>query len=985
MEHPPRRACTGARLVAIATLLLASVSAAVDVADEAEFHFRRGLTSFKQGHYEDALASFYASNRLVPNRAAQGNIASTLVQLRMYDEAYRVYAELQRAPLSEEQRQAVDHAIQQLRPKVALVRVESQPPGATIYVGRRDLGALGVTPKVLALRPGPTRVLLELDGFRPVVVEADVVKGGEISLAPALERIHGELELPGLPLDAEVRRDHARGELLRTGPGRLRLVPGHVTLVVVAPGFLTERVESEVKPDAVRNVEISLVPAPPPMGALVVKANAEGALIQVDGKAMGFSPAVIERVPAGRRRIRVSKEGREPVELAVDLADQERRNVDVKLPPLEQQVTGATQRALRIQDAPASVSVITARELKAFGYTTVAEALRSVRGLYGWTDRANEVIGVHGFGRPGNEGRVLVLLNGHPMNEGLQNRGPIGHELGLDLLQVERIEVVRGGGMVYGTVGYLGLINVVTRRPAPGVHGSVGTRISTHGGLEGQLAASIAGDAAELMVTATAGQEAGDRHYGTAVTLADGADRETWRSAHLIARAGPFSLTAGISRRGKAVPTGLSETAPVDFMCNDNPELLGCFQPTGEYALASGHAFAAGSFERTYLDGSRIVARLAYDVFDKADRLPTMLQTLHDRGEASRATAEGRFEWAISTHHRLTIGAELRWDASLVQELRDGTHALLFADRRSEWFPTLYVGYDYVPSEKLRLTAGLRYDPFYERNPYAERSGPPGYVKPLIGLVLTPYSGGNTKLLVDYVVRGPSVRERYSQDGVSRRAPESLYPEERLGLVLEHSHAVSEDLSLTGSMFVSSHSDVVAAERESSSGNLVYFTNRVNDRIAGAEAELRYTHPDGALLAIAYSRRMALEAFEFAPAVNPPPNSPAHVASARALLPVLPGALSVASELVFTGGRNDLYGKPVDDSLIMNLVATGDYTPWRLSYHAGVFNALNDRSGAPVGAGRRCEVHDGELFCSAGSTVVPQPGRSLRAGLTWSW
>ena len=162
------------RLAALGCLLAAATALASDVADEAEFHFRRGLAYQRRGQIEEALEEFYASNRLVPNRNVQMNIASGLGRLGLSDEAFRAYSELANQALTAEEKTDVERALAYLRPKLALVRVESKPPGATIYVERRDLGALGTTPKLLALEPGRRKILLDLEGNRPAEVSVGV-------------------------------------------------------------------------------------------------------------------------------------------------------------------------------------------------------------------------------------------------------------------------------------------------------------------------------------------------------------------------------------------------------------------------------------------------------------------------------------------------------------------------------------------------------------------------------------------------------------------------------------------------------------------------------------------------------------------------------------------------------------------------------------------------------------------------------------------
>src|SRR5499427_10438884 len=84
---------------------------AADVADEAQFHFVRGNQLYRQAQFEEALSEFYASNRLVPNRNVQFNIARCLEQLRLYDEAFRAWSEIGRKEAPPAERSAIVAAI----------------------------------------------------------------------------------------------------------------------------------------------------------------------------------------------------------------------------------------------------------------------------------------------------------------------------------------------------------------------------------------------------------------------------------------------------------------------------------------------------------------------------------------------------------------------------------------------------------------------------------------------------------------------------------------------------------------------------------------------------------------------------------------------------------------------------------------------------------------------------------------------------------
>jgi len=423
--------------ILLALLLPAGRARAADVADEAQFHFVRGNQFYRQGQFEESLSEFYASNRLVPNRNVQFNIARCLEQLRLYDEAFRAWSELLRANPPASERTAIEGSIDKLRPHLALLLVTSDPPGAEIYANRRDLGSLGATPKLLALPPGKLTIILELPGFRPVSAPVELERGAKKELTPALERIFGALAFRNLPEAAVVRTQTSDGPVLQRGSGTARVLPGRHVLFVSAPGYGAARIEVDVAPDTTTSVDVPLSALPAPVGAVVVRANVDGALVRIDGREMGFTPVVIEDVLSGERAIEVSREGRETFRKQVTVRQGERTYLDVQLRRQAPEVSAATKSLVRAEDAPASISVVTADEIRTLGYLTLADALRGVRGVISSNDRTYEAIGFQGLSPPGDyTKRVLVLVDGHPYNDIIAGQGYVGHDLDVDLENV---------------------------------------------------------------------------------------------------------------------------------------------------------------------------------------------------------------------------------------------------------------------------------------------------------------------------------------------------------------------------------------------------------------------------------------------------------------------------------------------------------------------------------------------------------------------
>jgi len=134
---------------------------------------------------------------------------------------------------------------------------------------------------------------------------------------------------------------------------------------------------------------------------------------------------------------------------------------------LDMQVSGASKFSLRMSETAASVTVITAAEMRALGHRTLADVLRGVRGLMVDDDRTYSYLGVRGFFAPGDYNtRVLLLVDGMRTNDVVYDQAYLGREFPLDLDLVERVEFIPGqASAVYGANALFGVVNIVTRAP----------------------------------------------------------------------------------------------------------------------------------------------------------------------------------------------------------------------------------------------------------------------------------------------------------------------------------------------------------------------------------------------------------------------------------------------------------------------------------------------------------------------------------------
>ena len=288
----------------------APASFADNLADEAELLFRRGAQAYQRGEYEAALERFLASNRLVPNQNVVFNIAYTYEKLGRYAEAYRYFVDARETERDPAQLRLIDSALSAIRTHIAVIRVESDPPNASLYLERKDLGSRGTTPRALGVSPGPATLLVERRGYHPQRLELGL-------LAPGDER---EVRVTLRPIVGRVRLEGEAGMLAKPtldpdAPGcavpcTLELMPGERRLWLTRPGYRSAEFPVTVEADQTVSVRPRLEPV---QGSLVVITDEPAAQVEVDGHTIGFTPTV-EPLDLGENRVKITHAGYRTVE-----------------------------------------------------------------------------------------------------------------------------------------------------------------------------------------------------------------------------------------------------------------------------------------------------------------------------------------------------------------------------------------------------------------------------------------------------------------------------------------------------------------------------------------------------------------------------------------------------------------------------------------------------------------------------------------------
>jgi len=244
----PRSRAPSWALAALAALAVQALPrpCRADDAAEAQLHFAVGARSFRAHDYAAALGHFLQAYRLAPTANTTFNVAQTYLMLRREPEAFRFFSDFVARPDARPEPRAVaERALAALTPRVCRVEVRSDPPGASIYLDRPELGDLGSTPRVIAVEPGAHEVILRVAGRQEHRQRIEGALGLAVVVDAALRPVTGALRVTTSPAGASVELDGAA-------------VPGVTPLALAPPiGRRRVRVRRRGYLDVVREVELT--------------------------------------------------------------------------------------------------------------------------------------------------------------------------------------------------------------------------------------------------------------------------------------------------------------------------------------------------------------------------------------------------------------------------------------------------------------------------------------------------------------------------------------------------------------------------------------------------------------------------------------------------------------------------------------------------------------------------------------------------------
>ncbi len=611
-------------------------------------------------------------------------------------------------------------------------------------------------------------------------------------------------------------------------------------------------------------------------------------------------------------------------------------------------VVGASKYEEKLTEAPASVTMITAEDIHRYGWRTLADILRAVRGLVVTYDRNYSYANVRGFGRPGDYNtRVLLLVDGHRLQDAVFDLSMLGTEAAIDVDLIEHVEIVRGpSSSVYGSSAFFGIVNVVTRhgRDLPGLRATLDA--GSGGANRGRLTfGRHAPGGADVLLSASRMKTRGRSLYfpefdtpDTNHGVADMRDGDAATSLFARVESGSWRVQAGHYERTKNVPTGSFGT---DFNDPRNRTI-----DTWTYADAT--------WTRTLDAGITLAGHAAVDRYRYEGDLVYDSLVNVDVAEGLWWTGEFRVAGGSGRGHRWTVGTEYRRNARQDQTNYDvATAAVYLHDRRSSSALGVYAQDELSLGRGVWLNAGLRYD-------HEDATG--GTVNPRLALLAELGPSSTAKLLYGRAYRAPSAYERFYALDRTNEANPRLDAEtiETLELVFEQ--YAGPNASWSASAYRSKVRNLIDLSTDEDTGLLVY-RNHGRASATGLEVEGGAHWAGGSEARVSFALQRCVDDDTGVRMSN----APSQVLKFRGAVPVGGTGVLVAAELQATSARTTPKGGKAAGFAVVNLTLSKAHVVKGLSLALGVYN-LFDRDYADPGS--REHLQD----------VIHQDGRTYRLG-----
>ncbi len=603
---------------------------------------------------------------------------------------------------------------------------------------------------------------------------------------------------------------------------------------------------------------------------------------------------------------------------------------------------------------PTTTSILTAEDIRTFGWRTLTDALRSLQGFNVTDDHTYTFAGTRGISTPGDfRARMQVLIDGVAINENIYASSLIDSAFPLDIDLIERIEVIRGpSASVYGGDSMFGVINVVTRSgqslsgPELGLAYGSGNqrqaRVSWGGRVgDNHLVVSLSGfDAAGhgLTFNDTDASGLGQRIQGIRA--------EQGKRMFIQARGADWRLTLLHGQRERTIPHGSYGAIPGDDGHTETDSFT-AFDLSKDWHLNSRTTLQ----QRLYSSAYGYDGRFPYDYSPVDPRIVNV-----DKAHGSLWGIENRLVTTAWAGQRWIFGLEYQAHTRMDQlNYDEGQGCYGFSstpcldDHRHGYRFSLYAQDEVQIGTASTLSLGLRFD----------RQADFGTTwSPRIGFVHDADRAGIFKLLYGTAFRNPSVYElAYTMPTFLYGNP-TLDPEKMRSLELAWEKRFGRSARLTTTLYRFTIDQMIMTDAAGIA------TNGQEVQATGLEVEYEHQWMNGIRLRTGITVQDSKNEF------GRMDNSPRHMAKFNLGIPTMLAGLTAGIEGQWIGTRlANLGSEKISPYTLVNLNLS--YVAPNKAWDAGLgmYNLFDHRYADPVAVDAALPIT---------RWYMPQLGRTLQ-------
>lgn len=305
-----------------------------DAATEARFHDELGRRAYREGRFVEALEHFLQQHALAPSPTTLYNVAVAAEFGGHLDLAFHFFDEVLRVATDREHSRDAEARREALAPRLALLTIETEPPGATIVVDDEALGDFGQAPRTIAVPPGRHTVRLRRPDFEEMVVDVDACIGERSPVLATLVRLRGELLVRTAAPNAVITLFDRGATVATLVPGEPTSVPvGTYRVRVEAPGYRTLEQWALVAPHEREELELQPTHLARVRGRLLISTTDEtAARVSVNGVIRGTTPVALP-LPAGSHHVTLERDDHHPWSADLEIRPERTTRLSVTLTP----------------------------------------------------------------------------------------------------------------------------------------------------------------------------------------------------------------------------------------------------------------------------------------------------------------------------------------------------------------------------------------------------------------------------------------------------------------------------------------------------------------------------------------------------------------------------------------------------------------------------------------------------------------------------